>query len=570
MSGILKPKNVIENVGLRSGSLDDSGIPNQIDVEERNRRIQSSLAITGGIPTAENSRGFISSVASDTKNLFKKDFLDARARLDAKKERIKKRYEDRLDKLKKTFGSRSEQVKALLKLRDKDLEEVENAAKIEAQNTFNTTSTINDAQLTTLTAYWKVGTSGYPTFYAEATKSGVTFTSTETPTVSNENGPTNEQVKSIVTGNFFNISQQIYTFDVDIGVLTPIQMLALPQYNVAPFELIPPLNVPWQQPIAGPEDKEKEREERKAKRAQARKDAQDKIPNFKDIFNATPKELLAKGKEALPGILYTLGYTILQTQVIPALEKLVREYIEDFIEDGVQSCPPELRELIRIRNKIVDQLNNLARKIERIGRAITGLQKFLSAIILAITTVDIAAIVVAAAAKLLIPTPFPVPGAVGVALNDAQTFIRKATFDKLGNSKLAKATVVIASSSLVLSIIGGWILQALGILSRLDVLIKNCDPNSELTSLTPISDEVKSISLLNEKAQNTQNNTTYQGFILDTQIIPYTPTVNRTQAIGKNAQGIILIKGEPSFTSNNQTLINELKLIIDRDNLQAY
>ena len=95
----------------------------------------------------------------------------------------------------------------------------------------------------------------------------------------------------------------------------------------------------------------------------------------------------------------------------------------------------------------------------------------------------------------------------------------------------------------------------------------NCDPNS---TLTLISDDVKSLGELNLKAQNTQNNTTYQGFILDTQIIPYTPTVNRTQAIGKNAQGIILIKGEPSFTSNNQTLINELKLIIDRDNLQAY
>ena len=542
MAGIFPPKNFIENVGLRSGSLDD-----------------------GGVSTAKKLKDDLLSVASDTKNLFKKDFLDARAKLDAKKERIKKRYEDRLNKLTETFGSKSEQVKALLKLRDKDLEEVENASKVESQNTFNTTSTINDNQQTTLTAYWKVGISGYPTFYAEAIKSDITFTSTETPTVSK---PTNEQVKSIVTGNFFNLAKQIYTSDVSTGEITPTQILILPQYNVSPFELIPPLNVPWQQPIAGPEDKEKEREKRKAKRAQARKDAQDKIPNFKDIFNATPKQLLAKGKDALPGILYTLGYTILQTQVIPALEKLVREYVEDFIEEGVQSCPPELQELIRIRNKIVDQLNKLAKKIEQIGRAITGLQQFLTAIIIAINTVDIASIVASAALK-FIPV-IPVPGAITSALNDAQTFIRKATFDKLGNSKLAKSSIILAASSLVLSLIGGWILKALNILARLDVLIMNCDPNSELTSLTPVSDEVKSLGELNLKAQNTQNNTTYQGFILDTQIIPYTPTVNRTQAIGKNAQGIILIKGEPSFTSNKQTLINELKLIIDRDNLQAY
>ena len=95
----------------------------------------------------------------------------------------------------------------------------------------------------------------------------------------------------------------------------------------------------------------------------------------------------------------------------------------------------------------------------------------------------------------------------------------------------------------------------------------NCDSNS---TLTPISDDVKSLGELNLKAQNTQNNTTYRGFILDVETIPYTPTVNRTQAVGKNSQGIVLIRGELSFTSNNQTLINELKLIIDRDNLQAY
>ena len=428
---------------------------------------------------------------------------------------------------------------------------------------FNTSSNINDSQNTKVTAYYKILDNGYIGFFAEATKNykegPIEFISSEHP-IAGE--PTNEEVKQIVAGKFFEVANQIYNADETQGVWNKSSQPGV--YQPADFILDPPKRVPWQQPIPGPEEKEKERLSLKEKRDQAKKDAQDKIPNFEEIKNATPKELLAKGKEALPGILYALGYTILQTQVIPALEKLVREYIEKFIEDGVQSCPPELQELIRIRNKIANQLNNLARKIERIGRAITGLQKFLSAIIIAITTVDIASIAVSIAAKI---SPIPVPGVITSALNDAQTFIRKATFDKLGNSKLAIATITIASSALVLSLIGGLILQALGILARLDVLIMNCDPNS---TLTPISDEVKSISLLNEKAQNTQNNTTYQGFILDVETIPYTPTVNRTQAVGKNSQGIVLIRGELSFTSNNQTLINELKLIIDRDNLQAY
>ena len=435
----------------------------------------------------------------------------------------------------------------------------------EIKRRFNTSSTINDNQNTKITAYYQKLDDGYIGFFADATKNykggPIDFTSSEQK-IAGE--PTNEVVKQIVASKFFEVANQIYNADEAQGVWDKSSQPDI--YQPADFILDPPKRVPWQQPIAGPKEKEKERLSLKEKRDQAKKDAQDKIPNFDEINNATPKELLAKGKEALSGILYALGYTILQTQVIPALEKLVREYIEKFIEDGIQSCPPELQELIRIRNKIVNQLNNLARKIERIGRAITGLQEFLSAIIVAITTVDIVSIITSQAAK-IIPTPPGVPGVITSALNDAQTFIRKATFDKFGNSKLAKANITLASAALVLSLIGGWILQALGILARLDVLIMNCDSNS---TLTPISDDVKSLGELNLKAQNTQNNTTYRGFILDVETIPYTPTVNRTQAVGKNSQGIVLIRGELSFTSNNQTLINELKLIIDRDNLQAY
>jgi hypothetical protein len=99
--------------------------------------------------------------------------------------------------------------------------------------------------------------------------------------------------------------------------------------------------------------------------------------------------------------------------------------------------------------------------------------------------------------------------------------------------------------------------------------MNTCFPEIK-NDLTLISKDVKSIADSQKKAQQTLNQITYNGFIIDIEEIPYTPTVTRRKAVGRNAQGITLIQTELSFTTDTQTLINELKLIIDRDNLKAY
>ena len=45
--------------------------------------------------------------------------------------------------------------------------------------------------------------------------------------------------------------------------------------------------------------------------------------------------------------------------------------------------------------------------------------------------------------------------------------------------------------------------------------------------------------------------------------------LTRRQAIAKNTQGIIMLKGDPSFSSNDQILIDELVFYIKQNDLKA-
>ena len=277
------------------------------------------------------------------------------------------------------------------------------------------------------------------------------------------------------------------------------------------------------------------------------------------IQSATPEDQKPKGAAKLPSLLFTLGSQIPQI-IQPSLQGLIQKYIPN-----QDICPNDviLNELITQRNNIVQSLNNIGVRVDQVGTSITGVSNFLNVTLGLITTIEVASVVTSAAAK-LVPV---IPGAIPAALNDAQTLIRKTTFDQLGNSKLSKIQGTISSSALVISIIGTYILTAKGLITVIDNYINKCQLNP---NIIPTSTSVNAIADAQLQAQQTSNQVTYQGFIIEIEEVPYTPTVTRRRAVGKNQSGIILIQTELSFTTNNQTLINELKFIIDRDNLKAY
>jgi hypothetical protein len=96
-------------------------------------------------------------------------------------------------------------------------------------------------------------------------------------------------------------------------------------------------------------------------------------------------------------------------------------------------------------------------------------------------------------------------------------------------------------------------------------LIITCNPDSSLDSLSDIVEQAT-----NNETEADGNNVPYKGFTFQIEEVPFSPTINRKKAIALNQSGITLLETPLSFTTNNQTLIDELKLIIDRDNLKAY
>jgi hypothetical protein len=283
----------------------------------------------------------------------------------------------------------------------------------------------------------------------------------------------------------------------------------------------------------------------------------------KQIENATPSDLKAMGIAKLPLLLLVIGNQVKKI-VNPALKNLIDTYIQKFLD--IDACPDAatLAKIRQQRDLIVGQLNKIGRVLNIITISLTGVSTFLSLLQGFIKGIDAAKIAAKIAAVAFPPLAAALP-ALLATLTNAKTaaLIDPAT----GNSRLQKLISIISGAALVASIVGGFILTAVVLLKSIDAFLTKCDPNNPLS---PVSKEIQDIADAQLQADNTQNLTTYQGFIFEIETVPYTSTVNRRRAVGKNQSGIVLIQTELSFTTDDQTLINELKLIIDRDNLKAY
>ena len=244
---------------------------------------------------------------------------------------------------------------------------------------------------------------------------------------------------------------------------------------------------------------------------------------------------------------------ITKTRLIPlAIELLISFGITKINQSNQKTCPtPEvLEEIIRKRNSVVRQLNQIYQSIA-INTALAGAFFILSKKVK--VTIDSLPIP-------LLPQTYTIIGKLQ-QISDIITELSEQ--NKELNKNILSALVYLVSGITVILIL----------LSVIDKLTQECaeEGGSTLPEQLAIDQELLNLT---QKAEEDGNPVvkSVNGFILsvETDNKNLVGTLKRRFAVAKNKQGIIALRGESSFSSNDQILIDELVFYIQQNNLKTF
>jgi len=218
-------------------------------------------------------------------------------------------------------------------------------------------------------------------------------------------------------------------------------------------------------------------------------------------------------------------------------------------------CPsPEtLRRVLEIRDRLVADLEVVAVYINTVDRSLQIVGDLVDGTITTLTALNTLKTATSLGTKFA-PT---VPGAVTALLADLDDIRTIITFNTDGSPRLPELKRGIDQGAQYVSIAAQTLNSIIALLQLIDQVLQFCN-----IATKPISTDLL-------PTRNLETETTYKGFTFQIVEEPFTPTVSRKIGQALNKEGIVLLETEPSFTADPQVLIDELKFIIDRDNLKA-
>jgi hypothetical protein len=218
--------------------------------------------------------------------------------------------------------------------------------------------------------------------------------------------------------------------------------------------------------------------------------------------------------------------------------KITPDKLKKALDNSFCPTPAELTNLINRKNKLVKQLSNSLKIIDTTTKTLGITQGVIVLLDTTLFTAD------------NIPTninPFP------LGLNKTLS----KTIDKLKSVNAGILSILI--------ILRQVLAQAIQLLNLLDQLVQKCYPDAdqekvslELTALT-----------VQQSTQLSPVVTNVNGFEMGVETENSPNTLKRRRALARNKQGVVMLKGEWSFSSIDQILIDELVFYIQQNNLKA-
>jgi alanine-alpha-ketoisovalerate/valine-pyruvate aminotransferase len=214
----------------------------------------------------------------------------------------------------------------------------------------------------------------------------------------------------------------------------------------------------------------------------------------------------------------------------------------------------KLTSLINKKNKLVKQLNNTLKVIDINTKSLGATTELITLLNNAILTQEIT--------LSTIPTSTGVVGVPGVSIGTITAADSLKNDSKALTEKLTRINIGITSTLFLLK---QTLTQATQLLQLLDQLVQKCYPDTEQEQI--------SIELTNLTTQQSLQQSpvviNVNGFKMGVETEITDKPLKRRRATATDKQNVVMLRGEWSFSSIDQILIDELVFYIEQNNLKA-
>ena len=240
----------------------------------------------------------------------------------------------------------------------------------------------------------------------------------------------------------------------------------------------------------------------------------------------------------------------------------IKSKITTLIGDKL-TCPADmsgLNKIIALKNKLTKQLNNIYKGIEQIEKFIAIPEKVISTSEKAIPPIQTVIDVVG-----FIPSTPVTPNPTSPIV------IAQKGINKL-KDLITVSKAKIGGGTFQLNFLKEELQKVLTLLDMLDLIIELC--TKEIGAGDEALTQVKVSNELIASTQNQSNQlspvvTNVNGFDMEVETEITGDPLKRRRAIAKNTQGVVVLEGEYSYSSNDQILIDELVFYIQQNDLKA-